>query len=264
LDDRADPPTAPNDPLQRELQSFQGIWKGGYAEGNPLDPMGASSYGTLGYMSVLHAIYLACIRPYINPKTVVLEIGPGRGAWTRTMLAAREVWAMDALSAEHNCFWEHVGRHPHVRYIRVSDFTCSDLPDNHFDFLFSFGCLCHVSFGGIEAYMTNLWPKLRAGARAMVLIADYDKYNWASRNQQALDVRRALPHVGGPRWDGSPLPGWDMTIKDPHEDTEPSPGRWYHAGLPRTTALLERLGYEIVTADVGVCHRDPIIHFRKP
>src|SRR5436189_3111043 len=107
--------------LKRELDSFQGIWKGGYYEGDPLDPMGTSSFTQMGFMSVLYVTYLACIKPYLNEHTTACEIGPGRGAWTRCLLKAREVWCLDALSATHNGFWEYVGRNDHVKYFQVSD-----------------------------------------------------------------------------------------------------------------------------------------------
>jgi hypothetical protein len=252
------------DRLRRELDSFQTLWRGGYYEGNPLDPLAPSGYGAMGYMSVLHATYVACIRPFIHPGVTALEIGPGRGAWTRAMLKAKAVWCLDALPADHNGFWTYVGRHPHIHYHQVGDFSCAQLPDDSFDYLFSFGCLCHVSFDGIEAYMTNLWPKLRSGANAFVMIADYEKYNWAAQHQRQLDVRRALAPLAGIEWDGSPLPGQALVPKDVREDQEPSPGRWYHAGLERTCLMLLEKGYQIVTPDVGVNFRDPVIHFRKP
>ncbi len=55
------------DRLRREIDSFRGTWKGrplwegGYYEGDPLDPVGRSSYGAGGYISVLHAVYLTCV-----------------------------------------------------------------------------------------------------------------------------------------------------------------------------------------------------------
>lgn len=250
--------------LRRELDSFQNLWKGGYFEGNPLDPLAPSHYGSLGYMSILHATYIACIRPFIHPHVTALEIGPGRGAWTRTMLKAREVWCLDALSAEHNGFWGYVGRQPHVQYRQVTDFSCSELPDDAIDYLFSFGCLCHVSFDGITVYMENLWPKLRSGANAFIMIADYQKYNWAAENQRSLDIRRALAPIARLEWDGLPLPGQALRMLDVNENQEPSPGRWYHAGVERTCLMLIAKGYQIVTPDVGVNFRDVVIHFRKP
>lgn len=69
-----------NTKLISELKSFENLWEGGYFEGDPLNPMERSSYGQLGFMSILHATYLRCIRPYIKNYTVSLEIGPG---WKR-------------------------------------------------------------------------------------------------------------------------------------------------------------------------------------
>ena len=57
---------------------------GGYFEGDPLDPNGAGAIIT--GMSVLYATTLCCIKPYVNADSMVLEIGAGRGAWTRTTL----------------------------------------------------------------------------------------------------------------------------------------------------------------------------------
>ena len=39
------------------------------------------------------------------------------------------------------------------------------LPEDYFNYMFSFGCLCHVSFEGISEYAENIFPKLQIGAR---------------------------------------------------------------------------------------------------
>ena len=82
-----------SDKLKKELASFEGVWRGGYYEGDPLEPLSRSGYGQIGYISVVRATYLRCIKPYVNSETVAIEIGAGRGAWTRSMLTAKEVWA---------------------------------------------------------------------------------------------------------------------------------------------------------------------------
>jgi hypothetical protein len=106
-------------------------------------------------MSTLHATYLCCIKPYVNQDTVALEIGPGRNAWTKTLLPACEVYALDALSAEHNDFYEYVGRHEHVKYFQVSDFKCEMLPDNYFN---RWQCLSLFSLFGILVNRKFLSP----------------------------------------------------------------------------------------------------------
>jgi hypothetical protein len=261
-----------------QLAAFQGIWKGGAFEGDPLDPMGRSTYGSLGYMSVIYATYLCCIKPYIRPESVVLEIGPGRGAWTKTLLSAREVWCLDALSAEHNNFWQYVGTAPHVHYHQVSDFSCSDLPDDHFTYLFSFGAFCHIPFWGVTEYFRNLFPKLRSKCEAFVMVADYAKYNHAVSHYQPYSAWRVCNLIQPQRLWKAAI--WRRTVafceqralkqqanfRVRRQDTNdaPRPARWYDAGTQRTCSILSDLGYQIVDSDMGVLHRDPVIHFRKP
>jgi hypothetical protein len=258
------------DRLKSELAAFQPIWKGGYYEGDPLQPVKMSKYGVVNYVSTLHATYLRCIKPYVRAQTVALEIGPGRGAWTRTLLAAREVWALDALSAEHNQTFEFLGHPQNLRYFQVTDFECAMLPENYFDYVFSYGCLCHVSFHGITEYARHLFPKLKSGANGFWLVADYDKYNHCATHLNDYSVWRNLTP---PKPKYRPL-GWFLRgcerfmnrpkLKAPDADDTPAPARWYHAGTQRTCQMLRETGYQIVDEDVGTCHRDPIIHFVKP
>ena len=231
------------DRFEEELAAFQGLWDDGYFEGDPLNPHGQSRYpGQLSYMSVLHVVYLTCIKPYVSEDTVALEIGPGRGAWTRALLKAKEIWCLDAVSAKDNRFWEYVGRIPKVKYSQVVDFSCNTLPDDKFDYLFSFGVFCHISFDGIQAYMENLYPKLKEGADCFVMIADYNKYNSAYANMQGAER---------------------VPVLNTNEDQVIRPGRWYHAGREQTCNMLVETGYKIVDEDVGALHRDVIIHFQK-
>jgi hypothetical protein len=270
--------TTTENKFAEELASFQNLWEGGYMEGDPLKPMAASTYGALGYMSVLHVVYLTCIKPFINQDTVALEIGPGRGAWTKTMLSAKEVWCLDALSPEHNRFWQFIGPAPHIQYYQVSDFSCAMLPDNHFDYMFSFGTLCHISFEGITEYMRNLYPKFRHGAHGFIMIADYDKYRTAWDNLDTLSVinaakrlvrpeNRLIKRIMRPILERAVqklnMKARPKTMLEISDDNHPGPGRWYHAGVERTCEMLLENGWTIADADVGVLYRDPIIHFRK-
>jgi cyclopropane fatty-acyl-phospholipid synthase-like methyltransferase len=268
--------------LKEELHSFENMWKGGYYEGNPLDPMGESGYGILGYMSVLHVIYLACIKPYVNENSFVLEIGPGRGAWTKTFIhqKAKEIWCLDVLSAEHNRFWEYIGHEnkDKTKYIQVADFTCNDLPDQKFNYLFSFGALCHISFAGITEYMKNLYSKLVDGGQCFIMVADYEKYNNAIRNINRLSVFRIIDSVKSRKYYKKYIYNFiklfleqliiktkcDLKpLKMPEDDVARS-GRWYNAGIEKTCDMLEKLGYKVIAPDMGVSNRDPIIHFCKP
>jgi len=258
--------------LRSELSGFGKIWKGGYFEGDPLDPLSKSSYDKVGYISVIHATYLRCIRPYINKETVVLEIGPGRGAWTKSFLPAKEVYVIDALSAEHNNFFDYLGEVDHVKYLQVKDFSCKELPNNYFDYMFSFGTLCHVSFDVMEEYAQNLYNKMRPGANCFWMIADYENYNEIMSNLDSYGIIRKLVPQRMPlrKSLGKFLSDYfffrNSELKHRTEDIDPSPspGRWYNAGTEKTCEMLKKFGYEILDDNVGTCPRDPIIHFQKP
>ena len=256
-----------------EIAVFDDIWEGGYFEGDPLSPVAVSSYGRLGFVSVLFATYLSCIRPYLASDSAVLEIGPGRGAWTKCMLGAREVWAVDVRSAERNGFWRYVGKPPNVRYLQVSNYGCSELPDNYFDFLFSYGCFCHIPPDRASEYLRNIFPKLKSGARCFVMVSDYRKFNRAIENFRELSIDSYfVRHPGGEmvrrvarvlrRFADrcEPVPArYDL-----NEDSAARPMRWFHLGAEEMSRALRDIGYLVVEQDVGVNVRDPILHFTKP
>jgi hypothetical protein len=221
-------------------------------------------------LSVLHAIYLRCIRPYIGPESVALEIGPGSGAWTRTMLGARELWALDSQPEEELGLRQALGHPLHLRFVQSRDASQAGLPEGHFDFMFSFGCFCHLPPEGIAAYAKNLFPAMKRGSHCFWMLADYDKLNNAferldreklldlflPRHPLAWPLRRALAMAS--RW------AYRDKRLDKNEDRLPSPGRWYHTGTMQGCEILRAAGYRILDSDVGVSPRDPIIHFQKP
>ncbi|MCJ7523940.1 MAG: class I SAM-dependent methyltransferase [Candidatus Aminicenantes bacterium] len=260
--------------LQSELRSFQDIWHGGFFLGDPADPA-FGLWGLTSFIGVSHAIYLACIKPFVNENTTVLEIGCGRGAWTKLMLGAREIYCLDALPPEHNRFDDYVGRHDHIHYVTVEDFSLKEVPLAVIDFVFSYDALCHVSFDGISEYARNLFLRMRGGAHGFWMVADYHKYNeFVSRQDrynvlQCLLPRKKYPLLGKllrrfycflNRWNAR---RHHLDFLDEHENEQACPGRWYHAGLRRTCEMLERNGFTIVQADMGFDYRSPLIHFRK-
>jgi Methyltransferase domain len=259
------------DTISNELRSFQDIWAGGYFEGNPADPLALSTYGLNGYISSLHALYLGWIRPFMNSETVVLEIGPGRGAWTKAMLdlGARHIYALDALSAEHNGFWQYVGSSEKVTYDQVSDCSLGIVPDLSVDYFFTFGCLCHVSPKTIEAYVHNLYGKMKPGSHGLMMVADYNKNNTLIENRESLSVLRSLkrrrfaPFYWLIRLYGIFINLHADKVMNLAEDTEARPHRWYHCGVQNACKYLEASGFKILDADIGVVLRDPVIHFTK-
>lgn len=260
--------------VQAELKSFQDLWHGGFYTGEPRDPT-FGLWGITSFLGVSHTLYLACCKANVTPSTVVLEIGCGRGAWTKLMLHAKHLYCLDALSAEHNGFFDYVGRQPNVDYFKVEDFSMKEIPFDSIDFTFSYDALCHVSFAGISEYAANLFSRMRQGAHGIWMVADYDKYNEFINNQsQFCALNALLPRAkyaflrpllksvfhGITKWHTR---RYSLRILNINEDETPRPGRWYHAGTSRTCHMLQAKGFTILDADMGFDFRSPIIHFRK-
>ncbi|MDM7957512.1 class I SAM-dependent methyltransferase [Blastomonas sp.] len=256
--------------FSRHRSTFQKIWQGGYYGGDPLDPVLAREYGDLSLISVNHAVYQALVRPNVNSETKVLEIGPGRGAWTKSMLNAKEIWCFDALSAEHNNFWEYVGpgNKSKINYFEVSDASLTQAPDDHFDFIFSFGAFCHIPVDIQRAYQENLFKKAKSGAKGVIMFADFDKFNHAFSNLSKLrtvpvnahglsttlrfNVARMLARIKRQPF---------FLEKDDHTE---KPGRFYHGNIKQTAEHLEAVGWRVIVDDINLNFRDPIVYFEKP
>lgn len=263
----------------------KGLWKGGYFEGDPEDPYGRSGYEQMGFISTLYAVYQVCIRPYLHNQACVLEIGPGRGAWTKTMLAAKEIWCLDVNTASHNGFWNYVGEEHRgrVKYIQTDTFDCRELPDNHFDLLFSYGTFCHIPPEGQRAYLRALLPKLRVGAVGSVMVADYEKHNAAVAKYNDLGILlrryagngvtlRRMRDVGRSLLDAAMLLAGRlpaglihgrMSVLDSSK-VQRKQGAWFHTDLMETCRFAESVGWQVVNPDIGLSIRDPIVQLRRP
>lgn len=259
------------------LAKFGQEWQGGYFEGNPLDPMTESSYGIYGYNSILYTVYLTCIRGYITPDTTVLEIGPGRGAWTKTFLerGCKNVYAVDAAPAEHTRFWDYIGQTDRVRYIVANDFDLSEVPDSSIDHFFSFGVFCHLKPEMCEQYVDSLAKKMRPGSHGFLMIADYDKFNDCLDHTDELSIERFfssrkiwIPAKLGYLFSFKffhPKPAQGHASKADDMDTrrDRPTSSWYHWGIDRACDAIARAGFSIVERDMEVVARDPVIHFVK-
>lgn len=244
---------------KNELKGFvvSQIWLGGYCEGDPLDPFGTSSYQVpMIYkdkkINPLHICYLECIKPYINSTTMVLEIGPGQGSWTKSILSLnpKNIICLDALSAKHNYFWFHVGHQTSITYFQITDFLLRELPDNSIDYVFSFGTFCHISPLMCYEYFKNLFPKMRKNAQAFIMYADFDKKNRFARTYKlSKHLAQKIDEIAF------------FTYQNKTGNFTPI---WYHLGIKRAQEMLEQIGYKVICSDMDINERDPIMHFVKP
>ena len=264
------------DPLgEMELFRAAELWDGGYLDSDPLEPVGWSSYSTTGYVSVYHATYLACIKPYVTSETVAMEVGPGRGAWTRAILSrgAKRIYALDVQARETNVIDSVLGElASRLDYIVVSDFSGDGVPDGSIDFFWSFGTFVHLSRGQQKAYYETIARKMKPGAVGFVQYADIPTWNRVVTNpayhvhnvladrltpDHAEDMRKLLA--------ASPVIAPRETIDERYADYEvPDPGRYFYVGTDWVVETLASVGLELVDRSVFDSLRDPVISFRKP
>jgi len=141
--------------LRDEVLSFRGLWKGGFFEGDPPGPFGFSGYSFFGFMNMLHVTYLMCIRPYVHSPVNGFGNWPGGAHGHDASWGQRSLGVWTHFQRSTTSFTNTSAHHDHVRYVQVEDFSCRSLPDNHFDYFFSFGCFCHISPAGTHEYCSD-------------------------------------------------------------------------------------------------------------
>jgi len=112
--------------------------------------------------------------PYVTPQATVLEIGPGGGRWTRYLLAARRVYAVDY----HQELLDELAvnfRADNLISIRNSGTDLPGVPPESIDFVFSFGVFVHLDLDLIDAYLHSFKSVLSCGANVVLQYADKTK-----------------------------------------------------------------------------------------
>lgn len=112
--------------------------------------------------------------PYITPQTTVVEIGVGGGRWTRYMLAARQIYAVDY---HQELLDELKANFPGERITFVhnhgDDFP--GIPPQSVDFIFSFGTFVHLDREIINGYLANMKGLLKPDATVFLQYSDQTK-----------------------------------------------------------------------------------------
>lgn len=151
----------------------------GYDSGDILDPVPSST--RLRQEVLIGGSYADCFRkavlPFIRPDSVVLELGPGRGTWTRALLHHLPQGRVEAIDfadvAPHLQAELASGR---LLLHRAHDLSFGCVPDASFDFFWSFGVLCHHTIEQIADLLRHARPKMKPGAVSVHEYGDWDKF----------------------------------------------------------------------------------------
>lgn len=187
------------------------------------------------YRRVFHAAVL----PYLESGSIVLELGPGKGSWTKAILKHIPQGTLHTVDFQDVSLWlkpeKHAGK---LVCHKVQENSFSQFPDSMFDFFWSMGVLCHNNQNHIADILTNSFSKMRPGSHAVHQYADWEKleeYGWRQGN---IPIKfKELP---------------DEQI-------------WW----PRNTkAQMEKIavaaGWSVLSTDLNLVRRDSIMLLRKP
>jgi hypothetical protein len=187
--------------------------------------------------------FMRGVRPHLRDDSIVMELGPGRGSWTRALLkfvSRGEVHALDYVDATQ---WlrpeDHAGR---LVFHRTQDNSFDCVADHSFDVFFSFGVLCHNRTPEIAEIMANALPKMRPGGVAIHQYGDWKK----------------LERLG---WhdDRHGVPPFNRDLDDDHEWNF-----WPRNDQATMTRICQEAGWTVETPDLCLFGRDPVILLRAP
>lgn len=114
------------------------------------------------------------VLPYVNPKEVAVEIGPGGGRWTRYLLGFRELYVVDYHAELLKELRKHFNR-PNMKFVKNNGCDFPGIPESVADFVFSFGCFVHLDTELIELYLSNLRQILKPGGNVIIQYSDKSK-----------------------------------------------------------------------------------------
>lgn len=179
-------------------------------------------------------VFFEAVLPYIKPDSVVLELGPGRGSWSRALLKYLPHGKLHTIDFQDVEKWlEPKIYNGRLVCHKVEDNSLSCLEDNYFDFFWSFGVLCHNNAEDLKQILQNSLPKMKPGGIAVHQYGDWNK----------------LDKYG---WEKGRIP---IEFRDQSDENI-----WWPRNTQKTmSALAIQAGWGVTCADLGLVKRDSIM-----
>ncbi len=184
-------------------------------------------------------VFRAAILPYVQRDSTVLELGPGAGSWSRSILSRIPEGTLHAVDFQNVAQWLDAKKFA-ARLVchQVQDNSFSCIGESSIDYFWSFGVLCHNNKECIREILENSISRMKPGAVACHQYGDWQK----------LD-----------RF------GWENTIIPPDFKTKTDDEIWWpRNSAPDMKALAEETGWTVLTADLDLLKRDGLILLQNP
>lgn len=184
-------------------------------------------------------VFNKALLPYLRSNGRVLELGPGSGSWSRAMLQHLPDGELQTLDFQDVTQWlKPPQRGSRLVCHMIVDNSFADLPIDYFDFLWSFGVLCHNNQPQIGQILANILNKIKPGGYAVHHYGDWEK----------------LDAFG---WKRGKVP---IEFKDLPDDEI----WWPRNDKNSMRKLAGAAGWEVIKGDLGLLQRDSMILLRRP
>jgi SAM-dependent methyltransferase len=183
-------------------------------------------------------VFFKSIFLYLKPNSVVLELGPGKGSWSRAILQYIPNGILHTVDFQDVTKWlqpEKYNGRLICHQVKNNSFSC--LEDNSVDFIWSFGVLCHNNTEHISEILQNCLAKIRPGGIAIHEYADWNK----------------LEAFG---WKKGGVP---LEFKE-----QPDNAIWWPRNNQETmSSLAVKAGWTVIDVDLGLVKRDSMIALKR-
>lgn len=183
-------------------------------------------------------VFMEAVLPYLKPDSVVLELGPGKGSWSRAILENIPDGQLHVVDYQDVSRWLEPEKYD-KRLIchKVDDNLFSSVEDDCFDFFWSFGVLCHNNVEQIGEILKNSLCKMKPGGVAVHQYADWKKLEiWG--------------------WKKGRVP---LEFKDKKDEDI-----WWPRNDEATMVdIAKEAGWEVLNGDLGLLRRDSIILLKR-
>jgi SAM-dependent methyltransferase len=116
------------------------------------------------------------IRPNVTSQSVVLEIGPGGGRFTRYLLDAREIILVDIVPDFFEYIKQRFPEHANkMRFYEPKHHDLAGIESESVDYVMTFDAFVHIEPDGIREYLEHIARVLKPGGTAIVHYGDITK-----------------------------------------------------------------------------------------
>lgn len=220
------------------------------------------------------------VKPYLSPADKVLELGPGKGSWTRALFSVVTTGEIHTVDLQDIRPWvqDIIENHPHRFFVHQADIGEDNydfLADGYFDFFFAFGVFCHINLDDLSFFLRVLRKKLKPDATCVAHYSDWEKavaycvkgdgyaYNHSAIEMMKQDFPFEFDYLSANNASEKESILLKKTMgKYPTPAIDPTRYFWVKNDRETMTKILNDAGFTVIDIDTNFFERDPVVVFK--